>query len=114
MMTNENSLKKFINILQTKRNDSTNQDRSVILFVDDKMNIWELIRRPDLNFESICDQNDVYSYTELVKNSVEFNELHNINIESTQTNSICDSDLDISRVSDFNLTNFIRESLNDI
>jgi len=114
MMVNENSYKKFLNMLQTYRKDSNNKDRCVILFVDDKMNIWELLRRPDLNFDSICEQNDIYSYEELVKDTFEYNDLPNINIESTQTSSICESDLEISRMSDFNLTNFIKESLNDL
>lgn len=111
---NDKSFKTFLNILQNKRIDHDSEFTNVILLVDDKSNIWELIRRTDLTVNALNDGRDIYSYKELFKGTTEKKDFYTINIETTQSNSLGDSDLDISRVSDFNLTEFIKETLNDI
>lgn len=111
---NDKSFKTFLHILQNKRIDHDSDYTNVILLVDDKSNVWELIRRTDLTVNSLNDGRDIYSFRELFKGTADYKDFYTINIETTQSSSLEDSDLDISRVSDFNLTEFIKETLNEI
>jgi len=111
---NDKSFKTFLNILQNKRIDNEFDYTNVILLVDDKSTVWELLRRTDLTVNSLNEGRDIYSFKELFKGTAEYNDFNTINIETTQSSSLEDSDLDISRVSDFNLTEFIKETLNEI
>ncbi len=99
--------------------------KNILLFVDSRNNFWEIVRRTDLDSRGLSSGVDgIMSVTYLTGN--DFNHNHNNNsrmdLEDSpkskfynleiKDRSMNNSELDISRNLDFNISNFIRE-IND-
>ncbi len=94
-------------------------EKDFILFVDNNENIWELINRKDLTLSILknCEIDKIKSFncylTDFLTDAV--SEVKDIEFEEHEglCASINDSDLDISRFTDFNsVTKVIKETVN--
>jgi hypothetical protein len=115
------NLTKFQEFLSTY-----NQNKNVLLLVDSKNNIWEFVRRPDLSIASLSTNENITSilsnigvkkqnnYNSNLNNSNIIDEkLLNIEIKENEEKSFINSELDISKVTDFNLSALIRDTQNN-
>ncbi len=91
-----------------------------------KNNIWEFVRRPDLSIASLSTNENITSilsnigvkkqnnYNSNLNNSNIIDEkLLNIEIKENEEKSFINSELDISKVTDFNLSALIRDTQNN-
>lgn len=118
-MDNKN-LTKFQEFLNTY-----NQNKNVLLLVDSKNSIWEIVKRSDLSVNNISTMDNItsclsltnnqfYNFSNTENNNDLINEkLLNIEIKDNEDKSFINSDLDISKVTDFNISALIRESQNN-
>jgi hypothetical protein len=113
-MNEKGSFKNLQNILQNKRMENNRECKNIIFLVDDKSNVWELLRRNDLSIKNLNDGRDISSYKEFYKDKEDESDFYTIQIETNETSSVDESDLDISRLSDLNISNFIKDNLNQI
>jgi len=100
-----------------------NVAKNLLLLVDNRNTIWELVRRNDLNIGSLnsnCE--NLISVTAGISSNKYFldddspkSRLLNIEIKDNYDNrSMNNSELDISKVTDFNISHYIRETNNDV
>jgi hypothetical protein len=83
--------------------------RSLIILVDNKGNLWELVRRNDLTSQSLSNPENINSF--LTKVNLEDNKLLNIEIrENFDTRSFNNSELDLSKTSDLNISFLLKEN----
>jgi hypothetical protein len=102
---NSSGLTKFQEFL-----NQYNDNRNIILLVDSKMNIWELIKRTDISLTNITNGgSDLVSIVNKIKNSFNEERLLNIELKGNFDNRSV-SDLDISKVTDFNISHYIKET----
>jgi hypothetical protein len=104
--------------------NSYSSNKNILLFIDSKNNFWELVKRNDLNINIInsnCE--NIISISNALKSNVFIcddqldspkSKLLNIEIKDNcdDKSSLNGSELDISKVTDFNLSHFIRD-MND-
>ena len=128
-MDNKN-LTKFQEFLNTY-----NQNKNVLLLVDSKNNVWELVKRTDLStanlstMENITSMNSGLNFNNFIRddnylsigggsNKINSNfideKLLNIEIKENDDKSFANTELDISKVTDFNISGLIRFTQNDI
>lgn len=98
-----------------------NPSKNILLFVDSKNNFWELVKRNDLtlnivmnNCENIMSVTSGLKTNKFVCGDAEDSpksKLLNIEIKDNfdDRSSLNNSELDISKVTDFNLSHFIRD-----
>lgn len=108
----EKNLTKFQEFLT---NFSSN--KNILLLVDSKSIIWEIIKRKDLDISKLNNEEFINSCSSIInmKNFEEkiFEEndrLMNIEIKENEEKSFADSALDISKVSDMNISLLIRDT----
>jgi len=126
-MDNKN-LTKFQEFLNTY-----NQNKNVLLLVDSKNNVWELVKRTDLSIanlstmENITSMNSGLNFNNFIRddnylsiggsNKINSNfideKLLNIEIKENDDKSFANTELDISKVTDFNISGLIRFTQND-
>ena len=103
--------------------NSYKHNRQVLLLVDNKNRVWELVKRNDLNIYSLARENEnLVSITSALQRNDLLNiedspksKLLNIEIKDNYDNrSLNNSELDISKVSEFNISHYIRETCNDM
>jgi hypothetical protein len=83
--------------------ESFNENKNLLLFVDGGLNIWELVRRNDLNMNCLKSYDNITSI--LNKDKYFVDKLLNIEIkENEEGKSVMD--LDISKVTDLNISQF--------
>ncbi len=133
------NLTKFQEFLNTY-----NQKKNVLLLVDSKNTVWELLKRPDLsianlstmenisslstalnvnsknNYGNNCNDNNFNSDGKSLKNNIYLNnsnlvdeKLLNIEIKENEDKSFANSELDISKNTDFNISALIRDTQNN-
>jgi hypothetical protein len=86
------------------------ENRNLLLLVDSRNTIWELIRRNDLSVNNILDGPCVVSILTKLKDTYNVEEkLLNIEIKDNYDNRSV-SELDISKVTDLNISHFLRET----
>lgn len=113
-----NLKEKFSDMNMAKLKDflnSYNPSKNILLFVDSKNNIWELIKRNDLNLnilnyhcENIISATSGLFTNKFLNEDGEDSQISKfLNIEIKE-NSLNNSELDISKMTDFN---FMREEL---
>lgn len=112
-MTEKGSFKILQTILHNKKMENNKECNNLIFMIDDKSNIWELIRRIDLSYNNLNNGRELYSYKELFKDKEDEHNIYTIQIETNETSSIYESDLDISKGSDLNISNYIKDNLNE-
>jgi hypothetical protein len=125
-MDNKN-LTKFQEFLNTY-----NQNKNVLLLVDSKNYVWELVKRTDLSIanlstmENITSMNSGLNFNNFIRddnylssggknnNNCNFidEKLLNIEIKENDDKSFANSELDISKVTDFNISAMIRDTQN--
>jgi hypothetical protein len=102
---------------------SYKHNKQLLLLVDNKNCVWELVKRNDLNIYSLARENEnLISITSALYQTNLLNiedspksKLLNIEIKDNYDNrSLNNSELDISKVSEFNISHYIRETCNDI
>jgi len=122
-MDNKN-LTKFQEFLNTY-----NHNRNILLLVDSKNTIWELVKRPDLSISNLSTMENISSLNSINKkdeniisnnnyysnNNSNFvdEKLLNIEIKENEDRSFINSELDISKVTDFNISALIRDTQNN-
>ncbi len=129
--SSNNNVKKKIN-LKDKFNFDSNKlqdflnlysfNKNVLLFVDSKNNIWEIIKRKDLCINSIGNCENISSVISGFVSNYQgdgdsecsgINKFGNLEIKDNfEDKSLNGSELDISKVTDFNLSHYIRD-MND-
>ena len=83
--------------------------RSLIILVDNKGNLWELVRRNDLTTQSLANPDNITSL--LSKVNQEDNKLLNIEIrENFDARSFNNSELDLSKNSDLNISFLLKDN----
>lgn len=119
-MDNKN-LTKFQEFLNTY-----NQNKNILLLVDSKNTVWELVKRPDLSIASLStvenitsigsginlNKDENYNSNNNTSNIVD-EKLLNIEIKENEDKSFVNSELDISKVTDFNISALIRDTQNN-
>lgn len=117
-MDNAN-LTKFQEFLNTY-----NHNKNILLLVDSKNTIWELVKRSDLNINNISTMDNITSLVSISynkdensenanKNNLPDDKLLNIEIKDYEDKSFINSDMDISKVTDFNISALIRDTQNN-
>lgn len=126
-MDNKN-LTKFQEFLNTY-----NQTKNVLLLVDSKNTVWEIVKRPDLSIANLSTMENITSLSSGVNLRNFFNKddnynsagknlnnsniidekLLNIEIKENEEKSFANSELDISKVTDFNISALIRDTQNN-
>jgi hypothetical protein len=87
-----------------------NENKNLLLLVDSKNTIWELIRRTDINVCNILNGDNIVSIVSKLKDIYNVEEkLLNIEIKDHYDNRSI-SELDISKVTDLNISNLLRET----
>jgi hypothetical protein len=105
-----------------------NSSKNILVFVDSKNNFWEIVKRNDLNMNIFLNNNceNIVSIAsgQINTNNNEFNSNRFINIDGEDSpkskfynleikdRSLNNSEMDISRMTDFNISHFIRD-MND-
>ncbi len=107
---NKESLKNFEKLL----NDYDPDSKDILLFIDNKNNIWELIKRNDLKIETLNSSHELVSYNKLIMDLRNDKRLMEENILDIHNSSFNNSDLDISKGSDCNLSNIVKETINNM
>jgi len=109
----ENNMSKFQEFL-----NSYIINKNILIFIDSRNNLWELVKRTDLNMNilnnncenlvSIISRTKIHESVELNRESPK-SKLINIEIKDHYDNisSLNGSELDISKVTDFNLSHLI-------
>ena len=130
-MDNKN-LTKFQEFLNTY-----NKNKNVLLLVDSKNTVWELVKRSDLSIANLSTMENISSLSTVLNlNSGNYNygegnnyyessgknhnnsnlvdeKLLNIEIKENEDKSFANSELDISKVTDFNISVLIRDTQNN-
>jgi hypothetical protein len=106
-----NKLNEILNENYTNTNILTNEDQNVILLIDENKNIWELIKRTDLTMDSLSKPEGIKPVIVDYSNSTNPNY---INIQRDDNVSIKNSEIDVSKISEFNISALIKETDNDI
>ncbi len=96
------------------------ENKDILFFVNDDKNIFEFIRRKDLNIEilsNLKNLDSISSYNNLLTDFLEMKEEFKNNILSEEHldsfASLNDSDIDISKNTEFNtVSNVIKETVN--
>jgi hypothetical protein len=84
--------------------ESFNENKNLLLFVDGGFNMWELVKRNDLNVHNLLNYENITSILNKNKYFIE-DKLLNIEIkENDEGKSVMD--LDISKVTDLNISQF--------
>lgn len=99
--------KRFKEVLNT-----ASSNKNIVLLIDSQNNIWELVKRKDLNINALMNPDSIST---IVGQST-FNDddrLLNIEIKENYEDSF-NSDLDMSRNTEFNFSSIIKETNNDI
>jgi len=102
--------------MQELLNKGSQDNKTVLLFVDNKNNIWELIRRSDIKLSQLNNPDSISSIIKTTKNNSCFNTEKLLNIEINDNNSEnlnTVSDVNISRNSNFDLSTILREDQKD-
>jgi len=97
-----------------------NSNKNVLLLVDSRSKIWEIIKRNDLDVTKLSNDEYVNSCCSIFSKD-KFNEdnkildekLMNIEIKENEDKSFINSELDISKVSDMNISQLIRDTNNN-
>jgi hypothetical protein len=90
-----------------------NENKNIILLVDSKNNIFELIKRNDLTINNITNNDNIVSILGKLKDSYNVEDrLLNIEIKDHYDNRSI-SELDISKVTDLNISQIMRECNNN-
>lgn len=107
-MDNKN-LTKFQEFLNTY-----NQNKNVLLLIDSKNTVWELVRRIDLSVNNLHSIENITSCGTGFKDENNLDEkLLNIEIKENEDKSFINSELDISKNTDFNISALIRDTQNN-
>jgi len=116
------NLKRFQEILNTY-----SHNKNILLLVDNENNIWELLRRNDLSITNLSTIESVSSLIS-IKNgefncicnknkndNLEYNQekILDIEIRENEEKSFANSELEISKVSDFNISVLIKDTPDD-
>lgn len=86
-------------------------NKDILLFLDSDNNIWELIRRKDLNVNSLISTDELTSFNKIISD-LELWKM-NDNLLDVDNTSINNSDLDLSKITD-NASNIVKDTINDI
>jgi hypothetical protein len=99
-----------------------NSNKNILLLVDGKGLIWEIIKRNDLDisrfsneeyitsFSSILDKDKYKGQNKILENENFEEKFMNIEIKENEDKSFINSELDISKVSDMNISQLIKDS----
>jgi hypothetical protein len=90
----------------------TKEEYGIILIIDGNNKVWELIERKDLDNNTIMETDKIESI--LNYNIDAYKLIGNEEIINVNNNTYLSSDVDISRISEFNISNLIKETNNDI
>jgi hypothetical protein len=102
-----------------------NSNKNILLLIDGKGLIWELIKRKDLDISrlsndeyvtsccSIFDKDNYKEKNKIYGNEVLNDKLLNIEIKEDEDKSYINSELDISKVSDMNISQLIKDTNNN-
>jgi hypothetical protein len=119
-MVNENK-EDFINLNNPLHNFFSNYDaenNNLFLFMDGNNNIWELIRRVDLDYVNLSKKEEIISFNKLISDFNLFNKEKNILQVIDDEDLACSldySELEMSKATDMNnLSHMIKETMNDI
>jgi hypothetical protein len=103
-----NGLTKFQEFLE-----GFNETKNLLFLVDNSNNVWELVRRNDLAIHSLTSSDNLTSIIHKYKDRYEMGEkLLNIEIKDIDDGKSM-GDLDISKVTDLNISHLLRDGLND-
>jgi hypothetical protein len=105
------NVKKFTKILDLYKINS-----NLILLVDSNNMVWEILKRDDLTISSLMTPENIISYKDQLL-QVNHNLLLDFICEQEleeENKSLNNSEIDLSKVSDFNMSNLIRETNNDL
>ncbi len=93
--------------------ESFNDTKNVLFFVDSSSNIWELVRRSDITVHNLTNSDNVTSIIHKYKDRYDIGEkLLNIEIKDIDDGKSM-GDLDISKVTDLNISHLLRDGIND-
>jgi cytoplasmic iron level regulating protein YaaA (DUF328/UPF0246 family) len=115
-----NTIKKKYNLKESMDNKNLtkfqdflsqyNENKNLLLLVDSKNAIWEIIKRPDLSPSNIANGDNIVSIISKLKDAYNVEEkLLNIEIKDNYDNRSV-SELDISKVTDLNISHLLRET----
>lgn len=120
------NFKKFQDILNTY-----NHNKNILLLVDNKNNIWELLKRNDLSINNLSTIESISTLVSIkngeINNNFDCNKNNNdnnnchinqdklldIEIKENEEKSFINSELEISKVSDFNISVLIKDTPDD-
>ena len=94
-------------------------NKNILLLVDSKNTIWEIIKRTDLNIFKLSSEDYIISCCSILdkenisENKLLDDKLMNIEIKENEDKSFINSDLDISKVTDLNISQLIRDTNNN-
>ena len=103
-----NGLTKFQEFLE-----SFVETKNLLFLVDSSNNIWELVRRNDLTVHSLTNSDHLRSVIHKYRDNYDVGEkLLNIEIKDIDDGKSF-NDLDISKVTDLNISQILRDGIND-
>jgi hypothetical protein len=86
------------------------ENKNLLLLVDSKNTVWELVKRTDISVSNIVNGDNIVSIVNKLKDVYNVEEkLLNIEIKDNYDNRSI-SELDISKVTDLNISNLLRET----